>query len=213
MVMNTKRSCGKQLDNALNLNLYQDTLDVAKSLLGKEVHSVIDGVHTSGYITEVEAYLGHNDEAAHGFVGRNKKNNEIFNEAGHFYIYSMHGQHCMNVVTQCDGVPEGVLIRAIEPNHGIDTMKSRRGRSDLATGPGKVTQCLGVKRDEHNGTLINSDVLWLSDGKTPKSIEASKRIGIDTKETAKEYLYRFTVKGHYSVSKRRKRDIVEDVWR
>lgn len=183
--------------------LKDDTLEAAKELLGKEIVTEIDGVTTSGFITEVEAYLGLNDRAAHTFGGKmSKKNEKMFNSYGHLYVYSMHGHNCMNFLTKEKEHPEGVLIRGIEPNVGRDIMAQRRGREqNLTDGPGKLTKSLGIRRDLHNGMALNNVVLKLMEGKIPAIIEATKRIGIDTKEEAVEFPYRFIVKGNPHVSR------------
>ncbi|HJB79157.1 MAG TPA: DNA-3-methyladenine glycosylase [Candidatus Nosocomiicoccus stercorigallinarum] len=182
--------------------LSENTLEAAKQLLGKKIATYTNGVKTSGYITEVEAYLGTKDRAAHTFSGvKNKKNSTMFQPYGHIYVYTMHGHHCMNFVTTKD-LPEGILIRGIEPAEGIDEMISRRGReANLTDGPGKLTQALGVKRDTHNGKLLNEGHVDIFDGKIPKEIVATKRIGIDNKKEAVDYLYRFIVKGNKHVSR------------
>lgn len=183
--------------------LKEDTLTAARELLGKKITTNINGVMTSGYITETEAYLGIADRAAHAFEGRRTKKNEMmYREYGTIYVYTMHGHHCMNFITKDEASPEGVLIRAIEPLEGIEMMKERRGRMDhLADGPGKLTKSLGIRREFHNGTRLNEGDILLSEGLNPKEIVSSKRIGIDNKEEAVDYLYRFTVKGNPNVSK------------
>lgn len=195
--------------------LKDDTLLAAKNLLGKKITTEIDGKLTSGYITEVEAYLGEKDKAAHAYqLRRTKKNEMMYREYGGVYVYTMHGHHCMNFITRDATVPEGVLIRAIEPEEGIDTMIERRGRSvNLTDGPGKLTQSLGVKRDLHNGARLNDGPIQLSEGRMPLQIIESKRIGIDNKEEAVEYLYRFTVKGNPYVSKDRVKPEEENGWK
>lgn len=187
----------------LNIDfLHDDTLQAAKALLGVEVVTKIDGEFTSGYITEVEAYLGLNDKAAHTFGGKiTKKNAMMFEPYGHIYVYSMHGHNCMNFVTTTDR-PEGILIRGIEPNRGQDVMKVRRNKdTDLTAGPGKLTKALGITRNEHNGIQVNGEILSVYEGKKPAVIEETKRIGINNKEEAVDYLYRFIVKGNPHVSK------------
>lgn len=179
-----------------------DTLSAAKKLLGLEIITNIDGHITSGFITEVEAYLGVEDRAAHTFGGRkNKKNEMMYKPYGNIYVYSMHGHNCMNFLTT-DGEPEGVLIRGIEPNKGVDVMKERRGRdNNLTDGPGKLTKSLGITRNEHNGMKLNNDTLIVRQGRTPRNILATPRIGIDNKEEAVDYLYRFIVEGNPHVSR------------
>ena len=189
--------------NNLNINfLSGDTLSAARQLLGVEIVTEINGELTSGFITEVEAYLGLNDRASHTFGGKiTKKNAMMFEPYGHIYVYSMHGHNCMNFVTTT-AQPEGVLIRGIEPHRGIDTMKKRRNKDeDLTAGPGKLTKALGINRTDHNGLKINSEYLHVHSGRVPSAIEETVRIGIDNKEEAADYLYRFVVKGNPHVSK------------
>lgn len=179
-----------------------DTLEAARELLGLEIITKIDGHITSGFITEVEAYLGVGDKAAHTFGGKkNKKNEMMYKPYGHIYVYSMHGHNCMNFLTTA-GEPEGVLIRGIEPNMGIDIMKERRGRDiNLTDGPGKLTKSLGITRNAHNGMELNNESLVVRHGRKPKNILATPRIGIDNKEEAVDYLYRFIVEGNPHVSR------------
>lgn len=183
--------------------LSHDTLTAAQKLLGKYIYTEQDGVVTGGYITEVEAYLGEHDKAAHAYqLRRTKKNEMMYRDFGTIYVYTMHGHHCMNFITKDKAHPEGVLIRGIEPVTGIDKMIERRGREiNLTDGPGKLTQSLGIKRERYNGTRLNDDGVCIREGKIPKAITASKRIGIDNKEEAVDYLYRFTVRGNPHVSK------------
>ncbi|MCD2137671.1 DNA-3-methyladenine glycosylase [Salinicoccus halitifaciens] len=182
--------------------LKTDTLNAAKRLLGLEIITRVGDEVTSGFITEVEAYLGVNDKAAHTFGGRrNKKNEMMYKPYGHIYVYTMHGHNCMNFLTT-EGEPEGILIRAVEPNMGIDVMKERRGRDiNLTDGPGKLTKSLGITRGAHNGMELNNDVLIVRHGRTPGNILATPRIGIDNKEEAVDYPYRFIVEGNPHVSR------------
>lgn len=195
--------------------LEDDTLNAAKQLLGVEVVTHIDGVETSGFITETEAYLGLDDRAAHTFGGKmTKKNEMMFNDFGHIYVYTMHGHHCMNILTKKREHPEGVLIRGIEPNRGIETMIDRRGREKgLTDGPGKLTKSLGIRREFHNGMELNNGILTLKEGRAPKEIEATRRIGIDNKAEAADYLYRFIVKGNPHVSRFRGKPLENNGWK
>lgn len=200
--------------NYLNIDfLSEDTLEAAKKLLGVEIITSIDGKVTSGFITEVEAYLGLNDKAAHTFSGKiTKKNAMMFEPYGHIYVYTMHGHNCMNFVTTNDQ-PEGILIRGIEPHQGIDIMKERRGKDkDLTTGPGKLTKSLGITRSEYNGEKINGDTIQVIHGKKPVEISETERIGIDNKEEAVDYLYRFIVKGNPHISKFKGKPGINNGW-
>ncbi|WP_342387343.1 DNA-3-methyladenine glycosylase [Salinicoccus bachuensis] len=195
--------------------LADDTLDAARKLLGVEIITCIDGVETSGFITEVEAYLGLDDRAAHTFGGKkNKKNSMMFNDYGHIYVYTMHGHHCMNILTKEKAYPEGILIRGIEPHVGRETMIERRGReTGLTDGPGKLTKSLGIRRELHNGMELNNGILTLKPGRVPLEIEETKRIGIDNKKEAVDYPYRFIVKGNPHVSRFRGRPADNNGWK
>ncbi|MCG1010962.1 DNA-3-methyladenine glycosylase [Salinicoccus sp. ID82-1] len=194
--------------------LADDTLEAARRLLGVRLTTCIDGVMTSGFITEVEAYLGIEDRAAHTFGGKkNKKNEMMFNDYGHVYVYTMHGHHCMNILTREKEHPEGILIRGLEPDVGRDIMIERRGReTGLTDGPGKLTKSMGVRRELHNGMELNNGILTLQTGRVPAEIEATPRIGIDNKEEAVAYPYRFIVKGNPHVSRFRGRPAENNGW-
>lgn len=194
--------------------LRDDTLSAARQLLGLEVTTNIDGEVTSGFITEVEAYLGLNDRAAHTFGGKKTKKNEVmFNRFGHIYVYTMHGHHCMNFLTKEKEHPEGILIRGLEPYQGKETMIKRRGRDkNLTDGPGKLTKSMGIRRELHNGMALNNDVLTITEGRKPADIEATRRIGIDTKAEAVDYPYRFAVKGNPHVSKFKGKGVRNNGW-
>ncbi|GAB3059864.1 DNA-3-methyladenine glycosylase [Salinicoccus sesuvii] len=199
----------------LDINsLADDTLESARGLLGLELVTCIDGIVTSGFITEVEAYLGIDDRAAHTFGGkRNKKNEMMFNDYGHIYVYTMHGHHCMNILTREKEHPEGILIRGIEPHIGKDIMIERRGReTGLTDGPGKLTKSIGIRRELHNGMELNNGILTIRAGRTPAEIEATPRIGIDNKKEAVAYPYRFIVKGNPNVSKFKGRPAENNGW-
>jgi DNA-3-methyladenine glycosylase len=148
---------------------------VARELLGKLL------VHgdTSGIIVETEAYLGKNDLAAHSAIGITARTRVIFGPPGHAYVYLNYGIHeCLNMVAEQDGTAGCVLIRALEPVDGIELMRERRGgKKDLASGPGKLTQAMGIGR-ELNGADLTVGPLTVHEYRAPAGIQRSPRIGI-----------------------------------
>lgn len=170
-------------------DFYLDSPDVvARNLLGKLITHHRNGTRLTGRITEVEAYLGLSDPAAHASVGKTSRNSVLFGPPGFSYVYFIYGLHyCVNVSCLPDGEPGGVLIRALKPVEGLDEMARLRGLPPLvkptllASGPGRLCQALGIDRATHNGldfTLDDSPLQILGDGYRPDSIVATPRIGI-----------------------------------
>ena len=172
-------------------------LDVAKDLLG----CVVTFEGCAGRIVETEAY--HDSEAAcHAHVGLTARTHVLFGPPGRAYVYRSYGIHALlNAVTEPEGVGAAVLIRALEPEAGLEQMRERRGRDalhDLCSGPGKLTQALGIDLAENNTDLIGGPVqIHAREGPDPAFI-AGPRIGI-TK--AAELPWRFCAVGSRSVSR------------
>ncbi len=125
------------------------TEQVARDLLGKLIVHRVGRQTLAGHIVECEAYLGGGDQAAHSYAGLTPRTKVIFGPPGHAYVYFVYGvHHCLNLIAQPDGTPGCVLIRALEPVEGLDEMRRRRPKAkrsrDLASGPGKLTQALGI---------------------------------------------------------------------
>lgn len=160
----------------------QDTVTVAQALLGCLLVSDIGGKdeRTAGIIVETEAYRGENDPGSHAYKGKTKRNQTMYRKAGRAYIYLIYGKHFLfNVVTENPGTPGAVLVRALEPVLGIETMKQRRATPNifnLTTGPGKLTQALGITI-VHNGVDITGDLIWV-EPYTTCEIQSSSRIGV-----------------------------------
>jgi DNA-3-methyladenine glycosylase len=158
---------------------------VAPQLVGATL--LVDNI--GGRIVEVEAY-DHEDPAAHGFGGRTARNASMFGPPGHAYVYRSYGIHwCLNLVCEEEGVASAVLIRALEPTHGLDVMTERRGTEDprlLAAGPGRLCQALGVTR-EHDAAPLDRPPFELHAG-SEVPIERGPRIGI-TKAADRPWRY------------------------
>jgi DNA-3-methyladenine glycosylase len=193
----------------LPLEFYQrDTKKVAKELLGKILVHKVRGKRIAGRIVETEAYLGVIDLAAHTYGGRKtERTSTMFMAGGHAYVYLIYGMHsCLNAVTKQVGVPEAVLIRAIEPTEGLEEMRRRRPVArkdiDLTSGPGKLCAAFGITRKQ-NALLLTGDELFIEDAPLLKrsQIIASPRIGVDYAEHAAEWPLRFSERGNAFVSK------------
>ncbi len=173
-------------DHTLPLAFYaRPTLEVARALIGKTLsRRTAEGV-TAGVIVETEAYVAAIDPAAHGYRGKTPRNAVMFGPPGRAYVYFTYGMHhCLNIVTEGEGVAAAVLLRALEPTAGIALMRSRRGERiadrDLARGPGRLCAALALTLAD-NGLDLCGDALWLED--TPDfppnaPIAATPRIGI-----------------------------------
>jgi DNA-3-methyladenine glycosylase len=191
----------------------RDTLIVAKELLGKYlVHSSPEGI-TIGKIVETEAYIGPHDAASHAYRGRRTKRTEVqFGPGGYAYIYQIYGKNfCFNVVTQKVGMPEVVLIRALEPIAGLKLMAKRRGFSklteknirELTNGPSKLCQAMAIDKSLY-GIDLCGDVLFITEPspEEPKfEIVTTRRVNIDYAKDAKNYPWRFFIKNNKFVSK------------
>ena len=184
------------------------TLTVAKDLLGKFLIRRIDNQQLIGRIVEVEAYLGEKDAASHAYRGQTPRNEIMFREGGYLYVYFTYGMHyCCNVVTESAGKGRAVLLRAVEPTEGIETMRTLRkfrGKKkddrELTNGPAKLCEAFGIAREENGTDLLGNKIILATDGTTiPRSmIAASPRIGISD---AVEHEWRFYVRGNPFVSR------------
>jgi DNA-3-methyladenine glycosylase len=190
----------------LPLRFYaRDTVQVARGLLGRLLVSTIGGRRCVARIVETEAYVGPHDPACHAAGWRRTPRNEVlYGEPGLAYVYFTYGMHwCVNVVTEREGFPAAVLLRALEPLDGLATMRRRR-RTDapelLAAGPARLTQALGIDQ-KLNGHPLTGPPLWIAAGRpvAPRGIVAGPRIGI---RVAADWKLRFYVRDNPCVSRR-----------
>lgn len=186
----------------------EDVQKIARQLLGKILVTTFDGVLTSGRIVEVEAYAGVGDKASHAYGNRRTARTEImFGNPGTAYVYLCYGiHHLFNVVTNKPNIPHAILIRAVEPLQGIETMLSRTGKSKLdftlTRGPGNVSKALGIFT-HHTGTSLLSDHLFIADDAfklKKQDIITTTRIGVDYAAEDSLLPYRYIVKNNPYVS-------------
>ena len=216
----------------------QDTISLAKDLLGKLILVKKDDEILGGYIVETEAYLGAVDRACHGFEGkRTPKVEALFGKAGTVYIYTMHTHKMLNIVSCEEGNPQAVLIRGVEPVINVERMVENRGKSGIlvSNGPGKLTKAMGIsdkfnksniseitknfqkitQEMNYNSKNIQENVLYIDfeNSKIPKKIEISARIGIPNKGVWTEKQLRYFVAGNKYVSRMKKSEFNDNCWK
>jgi len=182
---------------ALRADLFARSVhEVAPELIGATL--LVDGV--GGRIVEVEAY-DHEDPASHGYRGRTARNASMFGPPGHAYVYRSYGIHwCLNLVCEDVGVANAILLRALEPTHGLDAMRERRGLEApllLCSGPGRLCQALGVTR-EHDGLPLDRPPFELLERDRPVEVLTGPRIGITR---AADLPWRYTESGSRLLSR------------
>lgn len=201
----------------LSQNFYaQDTLKAAQLLLGKYLVRRLNGEILAGRIIETEAYIGRCDKACHAYQYRRTARTEtLFAPPGTAYIYLIYGMyHCLNFVTEPEGEPAAVLLRALQPVAGTETMTRLRygdkpltafRKKNFLNGPGKVCQALALTRAE-NGVNLTGDTLFICDCPedaglsgfpvpAEEHISAGPRVGVDYAEEARDFPWRFRLEG------------------
>ncbi len=180
-------------------NFYaRSTLRVARELLGAQLVRVVAGHKLIGVITEAEAYIGQEDLGCHARAGRTRRTEVMFGPPGHAYVYFTYGNHWMlNVVTEREGFPAAVLLRAIRPLRGAEEMSRRRSGRDTL-GPGKLTQALGVTGADNGLDLTQPrSGLWIQEGTSvpDRAVTKGPRVGLNTvPEPWKSKPWRFLVR-------------------
>ncbi len=186
----------------------QDSVSVARGLLGLRLVRVLDGQRFGGLISEVEAYGGPDDPASHAFR-RTDRSTIMFGPPGFAYVYFIYGtHHCLNAVTHPDGFPGAVLIRAIIPDENLPAMRARRSLphesarplGGVADGPGKLCQALGITLAENGLDLTVGGGLFVEESLAAPDSEvvATARVGVGGDEEARSRPWRFlwTPAGH-----------------
>ena len=184
----------------------QNVTTIAKQLLGKVLITKADGQITGGMIVETEAY-SYKEKGCHAHNGMTKRNEVMFEAGGIAYVYLCYGVHEMfNVVTNEKGKADAILVRALEPVVGIETMMGRMKTESprrITSGPGKLTKALGIDRS-FNGKQLNGNEIWIEDQNfkiLSRDIVSAKRIGIDYAGKDALLPWRFFLKNSIWVSK------------
>ncbi len=188
--------------------LRENVVLIARELLGKMLFSQFNGIITGGIIFETEAYAGVTDRASHAFGNRRTRRTEVmYDQGGTAYIYLCYGVHSLfNVVTNQKEIPEAVLIRAIKPVVGIESMLKRTGKKsitkDFGIGPGKVSKILGIHFSNSGidltkkPTRLQEEGIWLEDTENiiaPETIITGSRIGVGYAGIDADRPYRFRI--------------------
>lgn len=206
------------MDNSgkrLTASFYQnpDVVHLGRSLIGKVLVSHIDGIRTSGIIVEAEAYRGPDDRACHAYANRRTDRTEVmYKTGGHAYIYICYGiHHLFNVVTGPKDQAHAVLIRALEPLEGLETMMERRqmktNEERITKGPGALSVAMGFDKSFSGHSLVDPEsFIYLEDRRIhidPDQIVAGPRIGVESAGECATWPWRFYVRKHRNVSARR----------
>ena len=180
----------------------RDTLSVAREILGCRLVHIQNGRRISGIIVEAEAYCGETDLGCHAKVGQTERTKPMYGPPGHAYVYFTYGMHWLfNVITQPEGQPEAVLIRALIPDEGVDIIKLRRGsqpKKNWTNGPAKLTMALGIGKEYNEIDLTDpASTLFIEDAYSipDQFVTTSPRIGLFTvPEPWKSIHWRFLAK-------------------
>lgn len=194
----------------------RDAREVAKELLGKVLVRKTEGKELKGIIVETEAYIGSIDKACHAYGDKKTKRTEtLYYKAGTAYVYFIYGMYnCFNVITNKSGVAEGVLIRALEPLNDFEYLSQRRfeksytelnnaQKRGLTNGPAKLTKAFNITIEENKIDMLESEELYIADfNYSIGEIVETTRVGIDYSEEARDFLWRYYIKGNKYVSKK-----------
>jgi DNA-3-methyladenine glycosylase len=174
----------------------RDTQTVARELLGQRLVRLIQGRRLSGLICETEAYRGADDEASHAYR-RTRRSEIMYGPAGCAYVYFIYGMyHCLNAVTEGDGQPGAVLLRAVYPDDGLEWMRVYRGDVPdvhLADGPGKLCQALAINKAQNGVDLATDPELFIEQGApvADSDVRVMARVGVRGGEEARLRPWRF----------------------
>ncbi|MCB8888968.1 DNA-3-methyladenine glycosylase [Vreelandella malpeensis] len=160
----------------------RDTLLVARALLGCRLVRRVNGELVAATIVETEAYRGAMDTACHAHRRETPRTRAMFGPPGHAYVYLVYGMHwLLNIVTEPEGSPCAVLVRAVEPHVNEDAMRRLRPvkNRELSNGPGKLTRALAIDKTLYGEDMTRPSQLWVVKGDAPNTISSGPRVGID----------------------------------
>jgi len=182
------------------------TLQVASDLIGKVLVRRLNGRNLAGKIIETEAYVGPHDLACHASKGKTPRTSVMFGPPGVSYVYMIYGFYfCLNAVTEAEGFPAAVLIRAVEPLENIRVMRKLRHNPrreiDIASGPGKLCMAMAIDKGLNEANL-SGRTLWVEDRNIEiEKIDTGPRIGVDYAGEYKDKPWRFHESGNPHVSR------------
>jgi len=184
-----------------------DTIAVARALLGMHLVRSLGDARVSGAIVETEAYCGTSDEGCHAYRGRTARTAVMFGPPGHAYVYFIYGRYyCFNIVAHREGEVGAVLVRALQPLEGLEVMRARRpGHPDqeLTNGPAKLCLALDIGREFNGWDLCAGEKLWLERGEPvpDEQVRVGPRVGLQVGEYARTRPWRFAVAANPWVSR------------
>ncbi|REC32469.1 3-methyladenine DNA glycosylase [Enterococcus pseudoavium] len=193
----------------------ETTEKIAQYLLGMYLEHETSAGKLGGYIVDCEAYLGPDDKAAHSYgMRKTPRVRAMYQKPGTIYLYTMHAHLILNMITQPEGIPQGVMIRGIEPAAGLEQMiENRHGRknAEISNGPGKLVEALGIERELYGASIFSSPLHLVPEKRRiPKKIDALPRVGIPNKGIWTERPLRYVVHGNPYITNQRKNLIDED---
>ncbi|AYW47981.1 3-methyladenine DNA glycosylase [Tetragenococcus osmophilus] len=187
------------------------TVDVARFLVGMYLEHETSEGKLGGYIVDCEAYLGPDDMAAHSYgMKKTPRLKAMYQKPGTIYLYTMHTHLILNMVTQPEGMPQGVMIRAIEPAEGKEQMERKRAKvgREISNGPGKLVEALDIPKDLYGESIFSSALHLVPEKrKVPKKIVTLPRVGIPDKGEWTDKPLRFVADGNPYITKIRRQEI------
>jgi len=199
------------LEETIKIFETSSTVDVARFLVGMYLEHETSEGKLGGYIVDCEAYLGPDDMAAHSYgMKKTPRLKAMYQKPGTIYLYTMHTHLILNMVTQPEGMPQGVMIRAVEPAEGKEQMERKRAKvgREISNGPGKLVEALDIPKDLYGESIFSSALHLVPEKrKVPKKIVTLPRVGIPDKGEWTDKPLRFVADGNPYITKIRRQEI------